>query len=265
MKSRILVSVVGIPVLVWLTLWAPLAAVAVALAALSSIGAWELQVCVGGARSSRFTWLVAIMGAVSVLCACQFPDYTTLCYLVEGFVIFSVAVYMAGRVRFVRIFAALFSDIAVAWSFSAFLRIAQAGYHRSFLLLPFLLSFACDTFAFFTGLRYGRHRLAPRVSPKKTVEGSVGGLAGNVICGLAFALVMDLAGLADVNYGGMAILSLACGFVAQLGDLSFSLIKREFEIKDYGRIFFEHGGVLDRFDSVLFVAPMVEVILKLMR
>ena len=89
----------------------------------------------------------------------------------------------------------------------------------------------------------------------------MGGLLGNVIGGLVFALVMNLWFNGDISYPGMALLGLGCSVVAQLGDLSFSLIKREFGIKDYGKLFLAHGGVLDRFDSVLFVAPVLALLL----
>ena len=138
------------------------------------------------------------------------------------------------------------------------------GFHRAYLLLPVILSFACDTFAYFVGCSIGKHKLAPKVSPKKSVEGSVGGLLGNVLCGCIFVLVMNRYGGA-ISYGAMAILALLCGVVAQIGDLSFSLIKREFGIKDYGKLFLAHGGVLDRFDSVLFVTPVIEIILGFMK
>ena len=100
------------------------------------------------------------------------------------------------------------------------------------------------------------------------MEGSIGGLLGNVVCGLLFAFVMKhwfYGASGTLSYGAMAVLSLFCGVVAQLGDLSFSLIKREFGIKDYGKIFLAHGGVLDRFDSVLFVAPTLAVLMELMQ
>ena len=90
-------------------------------------------------------------------------------------------------------------------------------------------------------------------------------MAGNVVCGLIFAFVMDRAFGAGIGYGAMALLALLCGIVAQVGDLSFSLIKREFGIKDYGHLFLEHGGVLDRFDSVLFVTPVIEMILSFVK
>ena len=85
------------------------------------------------------------------------------------------------------------------------------------------------------------------------------------LCGLLFAFVMDRWFGGSIGYGSMAVLALACGVVAQVGDLSFSLIKREFGIKDYGHLFLAHGGVLDRFDSVLFVTPVIEIILSFVK
>ena len=222
-KSRILVAIVGVPVLVYVVLWAPSVVMMIVLCLLAGIGSWELQHCVNGGE--RFEW-----DSVGVL-----------------FSMWAIWVFYKRP-----------DEIAVS-----FLRLEASGIHRGWLLLPFILSFACDTFAYFAGLTLGRHKLAPKVSPKKTVEGSIGGLAGNVVCGLLFAYVMDRWFGASINAVPMALLSLICGVVAQIGDLSFSLIKREFGIKDYGHLFLEHGGVLDRFDSVLFVAPTVEIALTL--
>lgn len=182
-------------------------------------------------------------------------------FLLEALVFFGYAIFKGGKVKFNQIMAGLFGSIAIGWSFASFLRLEASGIHRAYLLLPFILSFACDTFAFFAGLTLGKHKLAPKVSPKKTIEGSIGGLAGNMACGLLFVWVMDrFFGGSAIGYGPMALLALLCGVVAQVGDLSFSLIKREFGIKDYGHLFLAHGGVLDRFDSVLFAAPVIEII-----
>ena len=88
---------------------------------------------------------------------------------------------------------------------------------------------------------------------------------GNVICGVLFAFIMERWVGVEVGYGAVVILAFACGVVAEIGDLSFSLIKREYGIKDYGKLFLAHGGVLDRFDSVLFVAPVIELILNFVK
>ncbi|MBQ9618307.1 MAG: phosphatidate cytidylyltransferase, partial [Oscillibacter sp.] len=144
--------------------------------------------------------------------------------------------------------------VAVAYSFASFLRIDGGGAHRALLLLPFVLSFSCDSGAYLAGRSFGRHKLAPVVSPHKTVEGAVGGLVGNVVGGLVFLFLTRT----GPGFFATLALSLLCGVISQVGDLSFSLIKRQYGIKDYGRVFLAHGGVLDRFDSVLFVAPVVE-------
>lgn len=118
--------------------------------------------------------------------------------------------------------------------------------------LVFLSAFGTDIMAYFTGMALGKHKLCPTLSPKKSIEGAVGGVVGSVIlCGLFGYIVMP----------GMLTICLLIGFfgsiVAQLGDLSASAFKRQMGIKDYGKLIPGHGGILDRFDSVFFTAPMV--------
>lgn len=113
-------------------------------------------------------------------------------------------------------------------------------------------AFATDVMAYFTGVACGKHKLCPEISPKKTIEGSLGGIAGSVvICGLFgwfFARNLFL---------HCVIIGLLCGVVSQFGDLTASIFKRKMGIKDYGNLIPGHGGILDRFDSVLFTAPLV--------
>ena len=114
-----------------------------------------------------------------------------------------------------------------------------------------------DSFAYFTGMLFGKHKLCPKISPKKTIEGSVGGTVFTVGIGLLFGyLVSKYAGV-GVNYINLGVLSLICAIVSQLGDLTASTIKREKGIKDFGNLMPGHGGFMDRFDSTLFVAPAV--------
>lgn len=265
MKSRLLVSAIGVPLILLVILWAPIWVLALFLAALSGVAAWELMNCVSAKRHGVLC-TAAILGALFSAAYAYFKVYIggelVVVYVIA---VFAYAVFRGGEVKFQQIMAALFAMFIVPYSFATFLRLSAAGFHRGFLLLPLLFSFGSDTFAFFAGRSLGRHKLAPRVSPHKTVEGAVGGLAGDMLVGLAFAFVMNRFFSHTISYGGIALLGLACSVAAQLGDLSFSLIKREFGIKDYGHIFLEHGGVLDRFDSVIFVAPVLGVVLGLLR
>ena len=265
MRSRLLVAAVGVPALLYVVLWGPPLLMLAALALLAGIGGGELYHCSGGKRDPFLAVAAVFIPCMTVGWYYSRPQYVGIWFILSTLAVFTYAICRGGAVRFQQIAAVLFGGIAIGYAFSSFIQIYNSGVSRGYLLLPFILSFGCDTFAYFTGLAMGRHKLAPRVSPKKTVEGSIGGLVGNVLCGLAFAWVMNRWFSGNVPYGAMAVLALFCGAVAQVGDLSFSLIKREFGVKDYGKIFFAHGGVLDRFDSVLFVAPVLAALMHILR
>ena len=265
LKSRVLVSVVGVPLLLWVVLAAPTIVMVIALCVLAGIGAYELQQCVSREGKKELAFTSAIMAVLTVLWFWRGAENVALLVFIGVVLFFGFAIIKGGEIKFAQIMAGIFGSFAIGYSFAAFLRLEAAGFHRAYLLLPFILSFACDTFAYIVGCSIGKHKLAPKVSPKKSVEGSVGGLLGNVLCGCIFVFVMNRWFGGAISYGGMVILALACGVVAQVGDLSFSLIKREFGIKDYGKLFLAHGGGLDRFDSVLFVTPVIEIILGFMK
>lgn len=131
------------------------------------------------------------------------------------------------------------------------------------VLLPLLAAWGADTCALFAGMFFGKHKLAPVVSPKKTVEGAVGGVVGGAVLVLLAALLMNTFLNLDMPIWAALVLGGAGAVLGEIGDLSFSIIKRQTGIKDYGHIFPGHGGVLDRFDSVLFVAPFAEILFRI--
>jgi phosphatidate cytidylyltransferase len=125
------------------------------------------------------------------------------------------------------------------------------------LLFPVLLTWATDGCAYFVGRGWGRHKLCPRVSPHKTIEGAVAGAVGAVLVGVVYAplILRHAYGLPfDAVSGGTA--GLLISVVGQVGDLAKSVLKREAGVKDAGRIFPGHGGVIDRFDSLFFALPV---------
>lgn len=124
------------------------------------------------------------------------------------------------------------------------------------IILVFLGAWMPDTFAYFAGSLLGRHKLIPKVSPKKTVEGAVGAVVGAAITFVVYGLILDFGLGYGVQYPTLIFLSLICGVVAQFGDLSASVIKRECGKKDFGNIIPGHGGMLDRIDSLTFIAPL---------
>jgi phosphatidate cytidylyltransferase len=134
---------------------------------------------------------------------------------------------------------------------------------RYWILTTFLMVWASDSAAYFVGMAIGKHKLAPKISPKKSIEGAVAGLIAPI--GVMF-LVRYVLFFQDSNISVFHIIMIGLigGIFGQIGDLGESLFKREFEIKDSGKILFGHGGILDRFDSMIFVLPLVYYYLKFM-
>ena len=124
--------------------------------------------------------------------------------------------------------------------------------------LIFISSWICDTCAYLTGMAIGRHKLAPVLSPKKSIEGSIGGVAGSALVGALFAWIflLPLTNQPETVWA-VALISAAGAVISQVGDLAASAIKRDHQIKDYGKLIPGHGGIMDRFDSVLFTAPVI--------
>lgn len=123
------------------------------------------------------------------------------------------------------------------------------------LILAVLSSCATDIFAYLTGKKLGKRKLCPKISPNKTIEGSIGGIVGTVGVLILFGLLLDKAGVLQVNYPMLLLYAVASSIVGQFGDLSMSAVKRCLGVKDFGTVFPGHGGILDRYDSLLFIAP----------
>lgn len=273
MKQRILVAVVGIPLLLAVLCWAPDWATALLLAALSVIAAHELLTAVCGAeKAKRWTALPAVTGAL-VIAAVYFsgehyadsPAGTVLRWLIAAAVL---ALLLASVLTYGRPGALVLQDVCVMavaglvipWAFSSMLQLRMLPHGAGMVLMPLVAAFCSDSAALFTGMACGRHKMAPLVSPHKTVEGALGGIAGGVVGMVIFRIVFYFCTLVPLHIGWCVVIGLAGALMGELGDLSFSVVKRQVGIKDYGRLLPGHGGVLDRFDSVLFAAPMIWMI-----
>ena len=143
----------------------------------------------------------------------------------------------------------------VNMSFVYLLRIRPFGEY--FAWIPFI-AWVCDTCAYFTGRALGKHKLVPKLSPKKTIEGAIGGIIGSVIVGAIIGYIISVREGLDARVILVLVLITFVGsIIAQLGDLLASGIKRDHNIKDYGTLIPGHGGIMDRFDSVIFVIPCI--------
>ena len=263
MKTRIIAAAVLVPILLILVLIAPKIIAAILFGLLLSIGAYELLYGTGLVRKPRLVLYAAIMSFA--VCMWSYMEavqaYLLLMLLAFCVLLFAEMMMDHVRVRFETISMCFVSGFLIPYLLSSLIRILVMSTGRYFILLPFAVAFLSDAGAYFVGLRFGKHKLAPVVSPNKTIEGVFGGIAGAVLGMLIYALILDLGFRFDVNYGLAILYGLIGSLTGVFGDLCFSIIKRQTGIKDYGNLIPGHGGVLDRFDSLVTVAPLMEALL----
>lgn len=176
-----------------------------------------------------------------------------------GFMIYlAVYVFSFPRFRAEQVMSAFAAFLygPVMLSFIYLTRSSEQGIYKVWMI--FIASWVCDTCAYFAGVTLGRHKLAPVLSPKKSIEGAVGGTIGSALVGGLFAWVLLQAGApVSASPVSFAVMGAVGAVISQIGDLAASAIKRNHGIKDYGNCIPGHGGVMDRFDSVIYTAPMV--------
>ena len=269
MKNRLLVAGVGVPLilLVLYVLPEPLTPTFVAL--LSAIGTYEAMHAIGmnHPRIALYTAVVAMIVPFWVYGG-ESRTVALAVLLVYLILVFVEAFLSRFRVKIERVGSALFFALVISYCLSSIVRIGMMDLRTSYILLPIALPFAVDAAAMLTGMfmkkrkgEEGIRKLAPVLSPKKTVEGSIGGLVAGLVGALLYGLVFHLITEVTVNYYFLAVYGILGAVISQFGDLSFSYIKRTRKIKDFGTLLPGHGGVLDRFDSVIFCAPLVEILI----
>lgn len=266
MKSRILVACIGIPLLLVVLLLCPPICLPIVLAMLCALAVHELLYHTGYVKKASmlfFTDIVAVLVPFWYYFGCSTTGAVAI--LVLFLMALSGCAIASGQtVKFGQMGACLFSGVLIPMMLSTFVLLRDLPHAKFYLLLPFVSAFTSDAFALFAGMAFGKHKLAPVLSPKKTIEGSVGGFFGSVLCCILYGLVVNFGFHGAVNYAVLVLYGLVGSLVSQLGDLSFSYIKREFAIKDYGHLMPGHGGILDRFDSVIFCAPTTYVMVSLL-
>ena len=249
MTTRIVTAIVAlalfVPVLYFSGTWVYPAAVAL----LSVVAVYEMLGCIG-VRASRFLFLPsALLAAAAPLLSRACPAALYPLYLVYGLYLLFASVLFYHKTDFAALSKTAFTMLFVTFGFASLVLVRDAEPLR--YLLIFIAAWSTDTFALFAGKFFGRRKLCEHISPKKTVAGAVGGVIGCVAAFAVYALAVDMLYGIRENYLLLALLAVCGSAVSMLGDLAASVIKRAFGVKDYGNIFPGHGGVLDRFDSIL--------------
>ncbi|MCI9147146.1 MAG: phosphatidate cytidylyltransferase [Hungatella sp.] len=191
--------------------------------------------------------------------------YVTLMAIAVLMCLMSFYVFTFPKYKTEEVTAAFFGVFYVAVMLSYLYQVRQMPDGCYLVWLIFFSSWGCDTCAYCAGKLLGRHKMTPVLSPKKTIEGAVGGVAGSAALGYAYAVILGQHMMELRN--PYAACALACGvaaLISQVGDLAASAIKRNHQVKDYGHLIPGHGGILDRFDSMIFTAPAIYLVITLM-
>ena len=178
----------------------------------------------------------------------------TIAYLI---VLMAVYVFTYPKYRSEHIMLAFFGLFYVAFMLSYVYQIRMLEQGAFLVWLVFLCSWGCDTCAYCVGVTMGKHKMAPVLSPKKSVEGGVGGVLGAALLGALYAVAINHFANVGADILTYALICGVGGIISQIGDLAASAIKRNHDIKDYGKLIPGHGGILDRFDSVIITAPII--------
>ncbi len=266
MKVRVIASVVLLPLLLIIVLALPKVFTAILFGVMGAIGAWELLRGTGYVRTPRLVAYAMVMAFLVSLWSFYGMPYAwgLLGLLVYVAVLFGEMMLSHIKLHFKTVALCLVAGLLIPFLLCSLVRIHSARVTgRYFIMLPFIMAFLSDSGAYFAGRFFGKHSLAPVISPKKTVEGAVGGILGAVVGMMIYGLVLQFAFGFTVNYFYAVLYGLIGSIGGVYGDLCFSVIKRQTGIKDYGNLIPGHGGILDRFDSMMIVGPLAELLLIL--
>ena len=265
MKVRLLTAAVLLPIFLFIVLFLPSLCTTILFSLLMGLAAYEFLWGTGLLKHPRLIVYASVMGILTSVWSGFGAGYVWALLGVLIFVVVLFAEIMISNMKlpFEKVILCAAAGLLIPFLLTSLVRIRAGANGAFFIMIPLIIAFISDSGAYFTGRFFGSHKLAPTISPKKTIEGLVGGVFAAVLGMLLYGLILQLAFGFRVNYLAALLYGAAGSVAGAFGDLCFSAIKRQTNIKDYGKLLPGHGGILDRFDSMVIVAPLVEVLLIL--
>ncbi len=239
------------------------------IALLSGIAVWEIEKAVG--LKNKMIYVFSIVLSITIPFLVHFGVSLPVAAF-GGVYVVLILIFMLlefETTKFEQAVTAIFASTAVPYSFSLMIVFRDVDKHFNgytkvdgvyLLLFALFAGWMTDIFAYFVGSKLGKHKLCPKISPKKSVEGAIGGIAGAILLNVLLLFVFKkffFDGETGLSYIAVIVLSVVLSVISMFGDLAASTIKRNFGIKDFGKLLPGHGGIMDRFDSVLFVLPVL--------
>jgi len=269
MINRIVVALVWVPILLIVLFLLPPYIFLVVAILICTISAYELLNSIGLFEHKRII-IYAVFSAAIIPAGVYFgiSELVFLAvFLIIMLIVFFEAIFIYGKreqITFAQILIALFGGALIPLMISALVSMRNMPEGHLIVLLPVISAFITDGGSYFTGVLFGKHKAFPHVSPKKTIEGCVGGLVIGTVAMFIYGVVLVFTSQHQINFLALVLYGFVGSVFTQSGDLAFSLIKREYNIKDYGRFLAGHGGVLDRFDSMVFTAPAIYLLVAVL-
>lgn len=239
------------------------------IALLSVIAVWEIEKAIG--LQNKLIMILSLVLSAAIPFIVHFKADVPVAAFGGGYVVLTLIFMLLQfeTTKFEQAITAIFASVCVPYSFSLMIVFRDINEHMAgytkidgiyLLLFAFFSGWMTDIFAYFVGSKLGKHKLCPKISPKKSVEGAVGGVVGAIILNVILLFVFKKFFFTEetgLSYISVIVLSILLSIVSMFGDLAASTIKRNFGIKDFGKLLPGHGGIMDRFDSVLFVMPVL--------
>lgn len=272
MLQRVLVAVICVPLLMVVMLCMPSLAMAILVSLIAALSCFELLRAVEEDLPQILKWISVLAAALVPLgtwlagkigLELQTTYFLALLLMVILFVVAIGNHETESEVYFQQIAVCLFGGVLLPAFLGALVELRMMDYGKLLVVLPFVVAFITDGGAYFSGVFLGKHRGITNVSPNKSLEGYIGGLVIGVIACLIYGLVVHTLKQIAVSYLALAVYGLIGGLITELGDLAFSLIKRQYGVKDFGNVLPGHGGIMDRFDSMVFAAPAVLLMVQI--
>lgn len=260
MLTRTISGLAGL-VLLFTVLFSPAIVLTVAICIVSSIAVFE-GLRVYGLNKYKIFILAGILSSVAFALA-TYIDKRIIFLSLFFIYVFLIAIMLKQHkdISTGDLFTVMFITLVIPFSFSTLGYIRNMENGVFLVWLPLISAWLTDTMAYFGGRFLGKRKLAPTLSPKKTIEGSITGIIGAVAGYIVYALMLKNIWSYEVNIINFVIISLLTSVISQIGDIFASSMKRENNIKDFGNIMPGHGGVLDRFDSLILTAPCIYICL----
>lgn len=269
MLTRIISGAVMVILLVPCIIFSGTIALDIILSALSFMACYEMLGCIKYRRVYAVSVPALVISFFVPLCVrtidlgIELSQLILIVFVIFMFYLLSFAVFSHGKHTPMNVATVFVMMLYIIFGFSSIIAVRELEGGVYLFLLVFISAWISDTGAYFAGVFFGKHKLIPDVSPKKTVEGAVGGLICCIISFAVFGVVLSAFYNCTPNYLILCLLGLVLFVVSVCGDLIASLVKRNYDLKDYGNLIPGHGGIMDRFDSIIATASVLYVLLNI--